>query len=81
MNEKIEELAKKAVKEVEYELRKADSTKWFAELPMNQEKLEKFQRKFAELVIMECARVANENILAVIDSQVGNTIKQHFGIK
>jgi hypothetical protein len=37
--------------------------------------------RFAELIVRECAKLADENTLALIDNQVGNTIKEHFGIK
>ena len=90
MNERIRELAEQAAKQVSDDLRKEDEAKWYSDLPMDQSK---FQEKFAELIVRECAKAA---YLYTSDSKnyehydnmgwdclpgdLQSHIKEHFGV-
>jgi hypothetical protein len=68
MNERIKELAKEAAREM-------NETGTYSE--------PKFQGKFAELIVRECARVAFESDLTMAIGQWGadSAILKHFGVE
>jgi hypothetical protein len=73
MNERIRELAEQA---------KAESSQWLGSKPaitITYDELE----KFAELIVRECAGVANQHMEhnEGTDYNVGGKIKQHFGVE
>ena len=64
MNERIKEFAKQARKNEPFDCSSYTTDQWI--------------EKFAELIIRECAEVAEDYDGA---HYVGTTIKQHFGVK
>lgn len=67
MNERIKELAEQAWDYVD------------SQNPYASDEHEMFQEKFAELIVRECADVASINQHQYND--VGNYVKQHFGVE
>ena len=87
MNELIKELVIEATKQVNDDLLKEDEakciwlTKWYSDLPMDQEK---FQEKFAKMIINECAGIAYEYDIPNLTGPgefIGNRMKKHFGVE
>jgi hypothetical protein len=66
MNERIQELKKQASAYASTKSKEAEEWRWI------------YEEKFAELLIKECAEVAEDYDGA---HYVGTTIKQHFGVK
>jgi hypothetical protein len=67
MNERIREVWIKAASE--------DSD------PDNWDTQEQFMEKFAELIVRECANVANSGIDPAESHLIGNDILEHFGVE
>jgi len=69
MNERIKELADKA--------------ELFAEwmTPQGLDCFDNFKEQFAELIIRECANIANAGIDPAESHLIGDDILQHFGVK
>jgi hypothetical protein len=70
MNERIKELMKEANKNIPI-----GKPFWPA--------LEEFSEKFAELIVRECAEIANDHNSEVegVTLGVGRALKQHFGVE
>ena len=66
MNERIQELKKQASAYASTKSKEAEEWRWI------------YEEKFAELLIKECAEVAEDYDGA---HYVGTAIKQHFGVK
>jgi hypothetical protein len=67
MNERIRELAKEAAREM-------NETGTYSE--------PKFQEKFAELIVAECAKACEKNsYLALNGWQRAKQIREHFGVE
>ncbi len=67
MNERIRECWLKAARE--------DSD------PDNWDTQEQFIERFAELIVKECADIADRRPNVLINQTVGGWIKQHFGVE
>jgi hypothetical protein len=65
MNERIKELAKEAAREM-------NETGTYSE--------PKFQEKFAELIVEECATVIERNLFQGIGWNTSRAVRRHFGI-
>jgi hypothetical protein len=65
MNERIKQLAKEAAREM-------NETGTYSE--------PKFQEKFAELIVEECAIVIERNLFQGIGWNTSRAVKRHFGI-
>ena len=65
MNERIEELADQATEYCKTQPREIAGWMW--------------EKKFAELIVKECAKVADDNFNKGF-CPVGDYIKQHFGV-
>ena len=66
MNERIQELKKQASTYASTKSKEAEEWRWI------------YEEKFAELIVKECAEVAEDYDGAYY---VGTTIKQHFGVE
>jgi hypothetical protein len=66
MNERIKELAKEAAREM-------NETGTYSE--------PKFQEKFAELIVEECATVIERNLFQGIGWNTSRAVRRHFGIE
>jgi hypothetical protein len=66
MNERIKELADQATEYCKTQPREIAGSLW--------------EKKFSELIIKECAKVANDNFNKGF-CPVGDYIKQHFGVE
>ena len=66
MNERIQELKKQASSYASTKSKEAEEWRWI------------YEEKFAELIVRECAEVAEDYDGA---HYVGTAIKQHFGVK
>ena len=66
MNERIQELKKQASAYASTKSKEAEEWRWI------------YEEKFAELIVRECAEVAEDYDGA---HYVGTAIKQHFGVK
>lgn len=69
MNERIKELANKANAQVGYNFKLEDA-----------KQLHELMENFAELIIKECAEIANENV-GLFTPSCGNSVLEHFGVK
>ncbi len=65
MNERIKELAKQTTKEL---------------IGMSPYRA-RWQEKFAELLVKECAHIAAKNQAENMDWNISEIIKEHFGVK
>jgi hypothetical protein len=72
MNERIFELAKQA------DLIQWDTLPSGARTPDHESVVK--AKKFAELIVRECAKIANENVGAFTPG-CGNTVLEHFGVE
>jgi hypothetical protein len=72
MNERIFELAKQA------DLIQWDTLPSGARTPDHESVVK--AKKFAELIVKECAKIANENVGAFTPG-CGNTVLEHFGVE
>jgi hypothetical protein len=74
MNERIKELRKQAAREV------CNANQWTNDDEWN----DLFMAKFAELIVLECAKVAKNRIMGITtlaDAEfVSDQINQHFGV-
>ena len=75
MNERIKSLVYEAEK---YALNKANDHDGDEDYENTFE--DDFQEKFAELLIRECAIIADQRPTVLIDQTTGGLIKQHFGV-
>ncbi len=66
MNERIKQLAKEAAREM-------NETGTYSE--------PKFQEKFAELIVRECATVIDRNLFQNIGWNTSRAVRRHFGIE
>ena len=66
MNERIKQLAKEAAREM-------NETGTYSE--------PKFQEKFAELIVEECATVIERNLFQGIGWNTSRAVRRHFGIE
>ena len=48
--------------------------------PTIDENITEVQARFAEMIVRECAKVANENV-GVFTPGCGNSVLEHFGVK
>ena len=82
MNERTEQLYKEAVNSASAELHEWNKN-WQPGKHTNFEYEKVLYKKFAELIVKECARVDSEaNNVDHVDGETYNqTILQHFGIK
>ena len=77
MNERIEKLAVEARQYAFGEVENSQdptecSTKYYNEM---------FEQKFAELIVRECAEIANAGIDPAESHLIGNDILEHFGVE
>ena len=71
MNERIRELAEQA---------KAESSQWLGSKPATTITYDELE-KFAELIVEECANVADENYIHRGSRTCGLAIRLHFGVE
>ena len=77
MNERIQELAVEARQYAFGEVENSqDPTEWSTKYYN-----EMFEQKFAELIVRECANIANARIDPDEDYLIGNDILKHFGVE
>ena len=78
MNERINELLKQATTDALYETKDAID---FLDNPVSKQQRELQLEKFAELIVRECANVANSGIDPAESHLIGNDILEHFGVE
>ena len=77
MNERIEKLKESACPKIDWaaryhvELNNGEKEKWMNE----------WFEKFAELIVRECAEIANAGIDPAESHLIGNDILEHFGVE
>jgi len=79
MNERIKELAEQAEQLAEDEL--AHLERVHNRLYSFAEGREILMGKFAELIVKECAYVADKNQAEDMNWPIGNILKEHFGVE
>jgi hypothetical protein len=83
MNERIQELAERARK---YARDYVADCKHYGYYMEHNELEVKFEEKFAELIVRECADIANQQFIAATglddrDCLTAHQMKQHFGVE